>query len=157
MSQQPSRVLYLPPGVAAAAPQAVAIPGLPFDRNFFQNILPQAIQSFCTQVECGVPVVELLTVDGTTHFVNGISGVSDQWVALHTSELDHEHVKQVFVPYQTIFRVEVHPAENERRHRLGFLLGAPRPMSVSTGPDAPAVPPVNEKPRAAAKKVSAGR
>ena len=128
---QPSRVIYLPPGVTPAAAQPtqapVAFPGIPFDRNFFEHILPQSIQSFCSQVECKVPVVELLTVDGTTHYVNGISGVSDQWVALHTAMPDHEHPVQVFIPYQTIFRVEIHPAENERRHRLGFLseLAAP--------------------------------
>lgn len=119
---QPSRIIYLPPGVAAVpAPVAPASNVIPFDRNFFENVLPQAIASFCSQVNCEVPVVELTTVDGVTHYVNGISGVADAWVALQTASPDHEHPVQVFIPYQTIFRVEIHPEHDARRHRLGFL------------------------------------
>lgn len=122
---QPQHVLYLPPGVVPAASaihQQVMPNGLPFDRTFFEQVLPQSIQAFCSQTECTLPVVELLTVDGTTHFVNGIAGVSDQWVALQTSSEGHEHVVQVFLPYATIFRVEVHPSPDSTRSHLGFLL-----------------------------------
>ena len=80
-----------------------------------------AIKSFCTQVSCTSPIVELLTVDGTKHYVKGISGVSDTWVALHTQHEEHEHDIQVFLPFATIFRVEVHPEEDEVQRRLGFL------------------------------------
>lgn len=117
---QPSRVIYLPPGVVPAAAPPVQSSGVPFDRGFFESVLPPAIQSFCREVDCGVPIVELSTVDGVTHYVNGISGVSDQWVALQTSRPDHRHVTQVFIPYQTIYRVEIHPEEDEKRHHLGF-------------------------------------
>lgn len=122
---QPSRALYLPPGVVPVTPPiAPSGPGgIPFDRTFFEKILPGAIAAFCQQVDCDVPLVELLTIDGTSHYVKGISGVSDSWVALHTIQQDHDHPIQVFIPYQTIFRVEVHPAESEPRHRLGFVLG----------------------------------
>lgn len=123
----PSRVIYLPPGVTPAAAPSGPIAGVPsavpFDRAFFEQVLPQSIRHFCEQVDCGqLPVVELLTVDGTTHYVNGISGVSDSWVALHTSNVEHEHPVQVFVPYQTIFRLSIHPAEDHGRRRLGFLV-----------------------------------
>ncbi|WP_322818562.1 hypothetical protein [Tepidiforma sp.] len=123
---QPSRVIYLPPGVAAIPPAPVVSNGAPFDRNFFESVLPKAIQGFCAQVNCEVPVVELTTIDGVTHYVNGISGVADQWVALHTSSPDHDHPTQVFIPYQTIFRVEIHPEHDVRRHRLGFVTEAAR-------------------------------
>jgi hypothetical protein len=122
---QPSRVIYLPPGVVApqgpSSPSIPITPGIPFDRTFFEHILPPAIQGFCAQVECKVPIVEVLTVDGVTHYVIGISGVSDAWVALHTSRPDHPHPIQMFVPYQTIFRVEVHPEGDEKRRHLGFV------------------------------------
>lgn len=118
-------VIYLPPGVipapAATPPSGPAPSNIPFDRNFFEKVLPGAIDSFCTQTECRTPMVELLTVDGTTHFVNGISGVSDSWVALHASRKEHEHPMQVFVPFQTIFRVEIHPEPDTRMARLGFI------------------------------------
>ena len=71
---QPQRVLYLPPGVvpgAASAQPQVPSGGMPFDRTFFEQILPQSIQAFCSQLQCTFPVVELMTVDGTTHYVNG--------------------------------------------------------------------------------------
>ena len=61
------------------------------------------------------------TVDGVTHYVRGVSGLSDTWVALHTRVDHHDHDVQVFVPYVTIFRVSIHPAEDERRGSMGFL------------------------------------
>lgn len=148
----PSRVIYLPPGVTPTPAPAGPITGLPsavpFDRAFFEQVLPQSIRHFCEQVDCGqLPVVELLTVDGTTHYVNGISGVSDSWVALHTSNIEHEHPVQVFIPYQTIFRLSIHPAEDHGRRRLGFLVerdGEPaavlraKPAGASAAIDAPA-------------------
>ena len=121
----PSRVIYLPPGVSApsvAQPTPTLVPNaVPFDRAFFLQILPGAVGAFCQQVQCDAPVVELLTVDGTTHYVKGISGVSESWVALTTTSPEHKQAIQVFIPYQTIFRVEVHPCDNERR-QLGFIL-----------------------------------
>ncbi len=124
----PSRVIYLPPGVTTPVlPPQHGSPqpppqNVPFDRNFFQQVLPEAIENFCKQTDCGTPIVEILTVDGTTHYVNGISGLSDQWVALHTSQPDHDHPVQVFVPYSTVFRVGIHPAEEHHRKRLGFIV-----------------------------------
>ncbi len=118
----PETALFLPPGVVPPAQAVAPAPGgPPFDRNFFETTLPQAIQSFCTQVVCESPIVELYTVDGSKHFVKAISGVSDTWVALHTQREDHEHDVQVFLPYTTIFRVEVHPEEDDGQRRLGFL------------------------------------
>jgi len=134
----PARVIYLPPGVAAVppAPQpSITTPGIPFDKNFFQDVLPNAIESFCKQANCASPLVEILTIDGTTHYVNGISGVSDSWVALHTSQADHDHPIQIFVPYTTVFRVGIHPAEDHQRHRLGFIVDGraePEPKKSST-------------------------
>ncbi|MBE0608558.1 MAG: hypothetical protein IH609_04210 [Dehalococcoidia bacterium] len=125
---QPSRVIYLPPGVVAGTPvpqPAAAIgAGIPFDRNFFENILPPSIASFCQQTNCQVPVVEVSTVDGMTHYVNGISGLADTWVALQTARPEHTHPTQVFLPYQTIYRVEIHPEEDEGRRHLGFVTPA---------------------------------
>ncbi len=120
---QGQNVLYLPPGVPAApsSPTPSAQPGVPFDKAFFQGLLPTAIKNFCDQVACESPIVELLTTDGTRHFVKGISGVADEWVALHTEEEDHEHPMQVFIPYQTIYRVEVHPEKHHGQRRLGFI------------------------------------
>ncbi len=119
-------VIYLPPGVmppqAQQAQQAPAsTPGVPFDRNFFENVLPQSVDQFCKQAECGNPVVELHTVDGTRHFLKGVSGVSDGYVALHTHSEHHEQPVQVFLPYQTIYRVEIHPEEDEKQGRMGFI------------------------------------
>lgn len=131
---QPSPVIYLPPGVtlgggAAGAPVPVNT-GIPFDRNFFEHVLPPSIQAFCSQVKCKIPVVELMTLDGTKHYVNGIAGVSDSWVALQTSTPDHPHPAQVFIPYQTIFRVEIHPESDERRGNLGFDTSSKIPAQV---------------------------
>lgn len=120
---QGQNVIYLPPGVAvapSAAPQP-APSGVPFDKAFFQGILPGSIKNFCEQAECDTPVVELWTTDGAKHFVKGISGVADQWVALHTEQEDHEHPVQVFLPYQTIYRVEIHPHKDHEQRRLGFI------------------------------------
>src|SRR4029078_9453095 len=124
---QRSRVIYLPPGVvpgptgpSAASPVNT---GIPFDRQFFEHVVPPAVSNFCKQIECQVPVLEVTTIDGTTHYVNGISGLADRWVALHTSRPDHPHPVEVFVAYQTIFRVEIHPEPDEKRHPLGFITG----------------------------------
>ncbi len=116
-------VLYLPPGVTAPSPMPVQMPmpsGIPFDRKFFESILPQSVASFCSATKCEIPRVELLTVDGTTHFVSGIVGVADSFVVLQAAKEDHLHTIEVFIPYNTIFRVEVHP-ETELRRRMGFV------------------------------------
>jgi hypothetical protein len=97
--------------------------GIPFDKTFFADVLPAAVQSFCEQSACEGPIVEVLTADGARHFVKGISGVADLWVALHTSHPDHDHDLQVFLPYQAIYRVEIHPEEDPRQRRLGFVVG----------------------------------
>ncbi|MCC7089576.1 MAG: hypothetical protein M9925_01665 [Chloroflexi bacterium] len=135
---QPSRVIYLPPGVVAGTPlphpAATIGSGLPFDRNFFENILPPSIAGFCQQVKCQVPVVEVSTVDGMTHYVKGISGLADTWVALQTASPEHTHPRQVFVPYQTIYRVEIHPEEDEGRRHLGFVTPPPAAPRVARKP-----------------------
>ena len=124
---QPQRVIYLPPGVVPPAPSQPQVvtqagpSGVPFDRTFFEQVLPPSIAGFCQQVQCKVPVVELITVDGVKHYINGISGVADAWVALQTASPEHDHPTQVFIPYQTIFRVEIHPEEDVKRQRLGFV------------------------------------
>ena len=149
MSQAPSSVIYLPPGVIpqAAPPPGVHPSGIPFDRAFFERLLPQAVQSFCSQVKCDLPVVEVYTLDGSRHFVNAISGVTDTFVALQTSLEDHDHVVQAFIPYQTIFRVEIHPEGDSNRGRLGFALDAKAPPAIQ--------PAAEEETRPAASK--AGR
>lgn len=151
---QPQRVIYLPPGVVPTQPvgaPAQPLPsGIPFDRKFFEETLPAAIKSFCNQVECPVPLVELLTVDGATHYVNGISGVSDLWVALHTASVNHEHPTQIFVPYGTIFRIEIHPEHDEGKARLGFLT-APDADQRITSFEPPKVVSPEEQPAKRAK------
>ena len=119
---QPARVIYLPPGVV---PTPAMGPGnapnaIPFDRLFFEQVLAPAIAAFCAQTQCKVPVVELMTVDGDTHYVNGVAGMTDTWVALHTSTVEHQRPAEVFIPFQTIFRVEIHPETDEKRRHLGF-------------------------------------
>ena len=121
------RVIFLPPGVMPAPqplPQQQVHPqaGLPFDRTFFEQVLPGSIASFCQQVKCTQPVVEVLTVDGVTHFVRGVSGLSDAWVALHTRVDNHDEDIQVFIPYASIFRVAIHPAEDDHKSTMGFLV-----------------------------------
>ncbi len=120
---QGQNVLYLPQGVSTTASSTAqqSPSGPPFDKAFFQAILPVSIKNFCEQTNCETPIVELLTLDGKRHFVKGISGVADQWVALHTEQEDHEHPVQVFLPYQTIFRVEIHPEKDPKERRLGFI------------------------------------
>ncbi|HVA40430.1 MAG TPA: hypothetical protein VNF49_07180 [Candidatus Binataceae bacterium] len=135
----PQNVIYLPPGVVPAArPLAagVSVPAsaVPFDRQFFETLLPQAVQAFCQQVECHIPRVELYTLDGAVLFVNGISGVTDSWVAVHGSRENHDHPIQVFVPYQTIFRVEIHPESDEARRHLGFIQPLPGVVTPAVQP-----------------------
>ncbi len=142
---QAANVIYLPPGVAPVAAQ-VPQSTVPFDRAFFEQVLPGAVSAFCEQTGCEGPIVEVLTVDGTTHYVNGISGLTDTWVALHTAEPEHDHAVQVFVPYQTIFRVEVHPSSDLHPGRLGFITTpakAPRKRRSTplAPPEAPHAPP----------------
>jgi hypothetical protein len=123
MTQMPNSVIYLPPGVVPAAPPAPLHTGIPFDRQFVEAVRPRAVDAFCKQITCDTPRVELYTVDGATHFVNAVSGVTDSWVALQTSREDHDHTLQVFLPYQTIYRVEIHPESDGARRKLGFILG----------------------------------
>jgi hypothetical protein len=138
MSQTPS-VIYLPPGVIPAGPAtaASANPGVPFDRSFFERLLPEAVKVFCRSVDCQGPLVEVFTIDGTVHFVNAISGVTDTFVALQTSRESHDHTMQVFLPYQTIYRVEIHPESDENRRRLGFNVDAKIPPAVQPPSPAP--------------------
>lgn len=133
---QPSNVIYLPPGVMPPQPtqQMQTNPAIPFDRNFFQNILPGSVASFCEQLKCDSPIVELRTMDGARHYLKGISGVTDTWVALHTQSEEHDHAVQVFLPFASIFRVEIHPEEDASRKRLGFILPPPdgeQPKSIA--------------------------
>ncbi len=124
---QPS-VIYLPPGVIPPiAPQQAGPSGIPFDKEFFQQVLPASVQNFCVSTECESPIVELWTVDGTRHFVKGVSGVAESWVSLHTQSDEHERPIQVFLPYQTIYRVEIHPEEDVRQRRLGFVRDSTAP------------------------------
>ena len=129
-----SNVIYLPPGVIAPPPHMQQSNGAPFDRAFFQQVLPQAVNAFCQQASCENPVVEVLTTDGTTLYVIGISGFTEAWVALHTSQPDHDHPVQVFIPYQTIFRVEIHPASDIHEGRLGFVTRSAPPVPVGPLP-----------------------
>ena len=121
-----SSVIYLPPGVVPPAHSLpVGVPAgpmaVPFDRQFFELVLPRAVQAFCSQVECHIPRVEVYTTDGSTLFVNGISGVTDAWVAVQASREDRQNAIQVFLPYQTIYRVEIHPESDATRRHLGFV------------------------------------
>lgn len=128
-----NNVIYLPPGVVpppANVPQPMIPSGVPFDRVFFERILPEAIRLFCQRAPCVSPRVEVLTVDGTMHYVKEISGVTDSWVALQTIKEDHDHPIQAFVPYQTIYRVEIHASEDERKSRLGFDLATSSPVET---------------------------
>ena len=147
---QPQRVIYLPPGVVPGpvAPQQPAAPQqqmpvlVPFDKAFFEQVLPGAVGAFSGQVECDQPLVQLLTVDGAVHYVKGLAGVSDAWVALHTQQPDTDLAVEVFVPYQTVFRVSIHPCEDHNR-QLGFVLRPPK-VEVTQG-----------KKRSAAKRAAA--
>ncbi len=137
---QAASVIYLPPGVAPVPSPVPQQMGVPFDRSFFEQVLPQAVAAFCEQTGCEGPIVEVLTVDGTTHYVNGISGLTDSWVALHTADPDHDHAVQVFVPFQTIFRVEVHPSSDLHPKRMGYVtppLKRPRRRTPAVAAPAP--------------------
>lgn len=134
---QPASVIYLPPGVipagsASAHPQP--FPGVPFDRAFWERLLPEAVKVFCQNIPCNGPLVQVYTVDGTVHYVNAISGVTDTFVALQTSRESHERTSQVFIPYQTIYRVEIHPESDDGRRRLGFNLDAKAPPAIQPAP-----------------------
>ena len=112
--------LILPPGAVPTQPPPTPS-GPPFDRNFFESVLPSAIQSYCSQVACTMPLVQLFTGDGARHYIRAISGVTDQWVALHTQEELNEQPVQVFIPYATVIRVEIHPDLSPDLRRFGFL------------------------------------
>ena len=124
--------LILPPGSVPTAP-APSPSGPPFDRDFFESVLPGAIQSYCSQVSCTMPLVQLFTADGARHYIRAISGVSDQWVALHTQEEANEEPVQVFIPYVTIIRVEIHPDLSPDLRRFGFLTDASELEEPETG------------------------
>lgn len=157
-------VLYLPPGVVPPTPSPIpaAIPsGAPFDRTFFEKILPQAIGAFCAQTDCQIPRVELLTVDGSSHYVTGIIAVTDIWVSLQVAKEEHDHPIQMFIPYQTIYRVEVHP-ESERRKHIGFIrqseaevIPAPRHRRVTKAPAQVEAPSPAEVPAPGAEVIDA--
>ena len=115
--------LILPPGAASPTSTSTAS-GPPFDRSFFESVLPNAIQSYCTQVSCTMPLVQLFTADGARHYIRAISGVTDQWVALHTQEELNDQPVQVFIPYATVIRVEIHPDLSPDLRRFGFLTDA---------------------------------
>ena len=129
---QPRNVIYLPPGVVPPEP-AVRVPDadrVPFDRQFFESVLPQAVASFCKQVECDAPRVEVYTTDGGVHYVNAISGVTDSWVALYASREEHPNALELFLPYQTVYRIEIHPESDANRRHLGFVA----PLEAQTPP-----------------------
>ena len=115
--------LILPPGAVPTTPPPTPS-GPPFDRNFFESVLPSAIQSYCSQAACTMPLVQLFTADGARHYIRAISGVTDQWVALHTQEELNEQPVQVFIPYATVIRVEIHPDLSPDLRRFGFLTDA---------------------------------
>ena len=127
--------LILPPGAVPTTP-ASSPSGPPFDRNFFESVLPNAIQSYCSQVSCTMPLVQLFTADGARHYIRAISGVSDQWVALHTQEEANEEPVQVFIPYVTVIRVEIHPDLSPDLRRFGFLTDSTPPTEQIAAGDA---------------------
>jgi hypothetical protein len=135
----PANIIYLPPGVmpvpSGPQQQSQPVPNIPFDRNFFENVLPASVQSFCEQTGCDSPIVELFTIDGTRHFLKGISGVSPAWVALHTQSEEHDHAIQVFLPFQTIYRVEIHPEKDAEQRRLGFIVPERKSPARKAGDD----------------------
>lgn len=128
--------LVLPPGVMPPARPAPPPSGAPFDRNFFEAVLPAAIHSYCSQVACTIPLVQLYTSDGARHYIRAISAVADAWVALHTQEEQNEQPVQVFIPYPAIMRVEIHPDLSPDLRRFGFLTAAsqPTPAELPAGP-----------------------
>ena len=60
----------------------------------------------------------------------------------------------MFVPYQTIYRVEIHPESDESRRKLGYLLpeAAVIPPAVQVASPKPKSAPASHKSKAAAKK-----
>ena len=111
--------LILPPGaVPTSVPPAG---GPPFNRDFFESFLPQAIQSFCSQVACTIPLVRIFTADGARYYIRALSGLTDQWLALETQEDEGDDPVQVFIPYATVIRVEIHPDLSPELRRFGFL------------------------------------
>lgn len=113
--------LVLPPGVVPPLSSAPQTPFAPFDRRFFESVLPGAISAYCTQVACTIPLVQIYTADGARHYIRAISAVSDSWVALHTQEDQDEAAVQLFIPYTTIMRVEIHPDLSPELRRFGFI------------------------------------
>ena len=139
--------LILPAGVVPpvqSAPQSLQ--HAPFDRKFFESVLPSAIQSYCAQVSCTMPLVRLYTVDGSRHYIRAISAVSDSWVALHTQEELNEQPIQVFIPYLTIVRVEIHPDISPDLRHFGFLTESTRlsAAELAAAGREPALPPSDE-------------
>ncbi len=110
--------LILPPGLGASQGSG----GAAFGRDYFQTILPQTVQSYCDQVSCTNPVVEVYTIDGRKFYVRAVSATSERWVALDTQDDDEEPV-QVFLPYETVLRIEIHADLTPEMRRLGFLTG----------------------------------
>ena len=132
-----SSPLILPPGVVSPGQQAPAAPsGFPFSREFFESVLPGAIQSYCTQVACTMPLVQLFTADGRQHYVRAISAVSDLWVALHTQEELDEQPVQMFIPYMTIIRIEIHPDLTPGLRRFGFITDSSPPSAAQIAGEA---------------------
>ncbi len=113
--------LVLPPAVLPPERPAPPPSGAPFDRRFFESVLPGAVRAYCTQVACTIPLVQLFTSDGARHYIRAISAVSDSWVALHTQAERNEQPIQVFIPYPAIMRVEIHPDLSPELRRFGFL------------------------------------
>jgi hypothetical protein len=155
----PQNVIYLPPGVMPPAPNGAAAQAanIPFNRQFFEAMLPQAIKSYCEQVHCTSPQVQVATLDGSLHHVVGISGVTDGWVAVHATREDHDHSMEVFLPYQTIYRVEIHPEADAAHNHLGFSLpldGSPTPAVQLEAPAKAKAKP-KAKPRKTPKKAAA--
>ena len=118
----PGTALVLPPGVILPPPNPIPPPdGPPFGREFFERFLPQVAAAFCERAPCDSVIVELLTTDGATHLVRGISAIHDQWVALQLVSKERRHPVDAFIPYQTIFRIEIHPRLARQPRRLGFV------------------------------------
>lgn len=122
--------LVLPPGVAPPS-RPPSAPGIAFDREFFEKVLPGAVQAYCSQVACTFPVVELRTIDGARFYIRAISAVSDTWVALHTQDESDDEASQVFLPYAAILRVEIHPDLSPEMRRVGFLVSANRSAAAA--------------------------
>jgi hypothetical protein len=138
--------IVLPAGVVLPPPPAVApMPeGPPFDRVFFERYLSEVAAAFCERAGCDSVIVELLTTDGATHLVRGISAIHDQWVALQTVSRERRYPVDAFIPYQTIFRVELHPRLARQPRRLGFVdlepNGLSGPALLESGESPPAEP-----------------